>query len=57
MCCGVCRETERAESEARLERELERLRRQAKEELENVTAHTRELYERENRRAFVFVSV
>ena len=44
-----CRERERAESEERLQRELQKLRDQAKQELEHTISYTRDLYERENR--------
>ena len=43
------REKERVEAEERLQRELGRLRDQARQELEHSRTHSRELYERENR--------
>ena len=43
------REKEKAESEEKLQREMERLRQQARKELDHTRSYTKELYERENR--------
>ena len=43
------REKMRQEGEAKLQRELERLREQTRQELDHTKSYTKELYERENR--------
>ena len=47
--CVLYREKERREGEGKLQMELERLREQARQELERAKSYTKDLYERENR--------